>query len=189
MKLIERLTSRRRAEAGDPGPAEARPPGDRQLPIAGYDKLDPKQLRSKLSVLSQVELAAIERYEASHQARPAVHNRLRWLMGSEPVPGYDALDAGAIVTALSRADAATLKAVREYERRHRDRHEIRAEVERVLPTAPLSAGQDRAREQQAGLVQAGLAGREETAGDLAKRQSAQAASESDGLPSAYRQSN
>lgn len=169
MKILEHLANRRHETTADPSRTEQAPSGEAELPIAGYDGLDPKQIRVQLSALSQVELAAIEDHEVSHQARAKVLNRLRWLKGSEPVPGYDALETKAIVTALSSADAATLKAVRDYERRHRDRHEIRTEVDRVLPTAPLSAHEDRAREEQAGLVQAGFAGREKAAGSLATR--------------------
>jgi hypothetical protein len=156
MRMLERLRRRPHADVGDRGPADAGAPGDGSLPIANYDGIDVKQLKRSLSVLAQVDLAVIERYERSHQARPVVLNRLRWLRGSEPMPGYDALDSEAIVAALSGADAATLKAVRGYERRHRDRGEVRAEVERVLPTAPLSAGEGRARDEQARLVRAGF---------------------------------
>jgi hypothetical protein len=85
-----------------------------------------------------------------------VLNRLRWLRGNEPLPGYDALDSDEIVRALAGADAATVRAVRSYERRHRDRREVWAEAARVLPTARASAGQDRAREDKAALVQAGI---------------------------------
>ena len=139
-----------RWDAGDPCPTEASSPDGDQLPITNYDKLDAKQLRAQLSPLSQVELAAIESYELAHQARPAVLNRLNWLKGSEPVPGYDALATEEIVQALAGADTETVKAVREYERHHQDRQEVRAEVARALPTAPASAGEDRAREEQAG---------------------------------------
>ena len=83
-------------------------------------------------------------------------NRLRWLRGSEPLPGYDALDSDEIVRALADADAATVKAVRSYERHHQDRRDVRAEVARVIPSARASAAQDRAREQKAALVQAGI---------------------------------
>ena len=163
MKILERLSNNPPSgDADDPGSAEASSPDEGGLPITNYAKLDPKQLRPQLSPLTQVELAAIETYELSHEARSVVLNRLHWLKGSEPVPGYDALDTPAIVELLSDADTATLKAVREYERRHRDRHEVRAEVARGLPTAHASAGEDLAREEQAGLVRAGFADREKT---------------------------
>ena len=114
------------------------------------------QAFQQLSQLSQVELAAVEAHERSHRERPVVLNRLRWLRGSEPLPGYDALDSDEIVRALADADAATVKAVRSYERHHRDRRDVRAEVAGVMPTARASAAQDRAREQKAALVQAGI---------------------------------
>jgi hypothetical protein len=157
MKILERLRNRSpHGEPGGLGSAEASPADEQRLPIARYDQLDGKQVFPQLSQLSQLELAAIETHERSHRERPVVLNRLRWLRGSEPLPGYDALDSDEIVRALADADAATVKAVRSYERHHRDRRDVRAEVARVMPTAQASAAQDRAREQKAALVQAGI---------------------------------
>jgi hypothetical protein len=154
MKLLDRLRKRSpRGEAGDPGSAEASSADEQRLPIARFDQLDRKQVTPQLSQLSQVGLAAVEAHERSHRNRPVVLNRLRWLRGSEPLPGYDALDADEIIRALADADAQTVKAVRSYERHHRHRREVRAEAARVLPTAPASAAEDRAREEK---VQAGL---------------------------------
>ena len=157
MRILERLRNRSPdGEAGAPGAAEASSAGERRLPIARYDELDGKQLIPQLSQLSQVELAAVEAHERLHRERPVVLNRLRWLRGNERLPGYDALDSDEIVRALADADAATVKAVRSYERHHRDRRDVRAEIARILPTSQTSAGQDRAREQKAALVQAGI---------------------------------
>jgi hypothetical protein len=157
MRILDRLRNRwSRRETGAPGSAEAGSADKHRLPIARYDRLERKQMFPQLSQLSQVELATIEAYERSHRARPVVLNRLRWLRGNEPIPGYDALDSAAIVRALADADAATVKAVRSYERHHRDRREVRAEVARAMPAAKASAGQDRACEQKAALVQAGI---------------------------------
>jgi hypothetical protein len=157
VKILERLRNRSpHGETGAPDSAEASSADEQRLPIARYDQLDGKQVVPQLSQLSQVELAAVEAHERSHRERPVVLNRLRWLRGNEPLPGYDALDSAEIVRALADADAATVKAVRSYERHHRDRRDVRAEVARVMPTAQASAGQDRAREQKAALVQAGI---------------------------------
>jgi hypothetical protein len=41
-----------------------------------------------------------------------VLDKLRYMRGSEPLPGYDALSPEEIATALSGADAETVKAVR-----------------------------------------------------------------------------
>ena len=167
MNILKRLSNRPPGgDTGDPTSTEASSRGEDQLPITNYDNLDEKQVRAQLSPLSQVELAALESYELAHQARPVVLNRLHWLKGSEPVPGYDALTTEEIVRALTEADTETVKAVREYERRHQDRHEVRAEVARALPTATASAGEDRAREEQAALVRDGFADREKTGAGL-----------------------
>ena len=152
MKILERLRNRsRHGETGASGSAVASSADEQRLPIARYDQLGGKQLIPQLSQLSQVELAAVEAHERSHRERPVVLNRLRWLRGSEPLPGYDALESLEIVRALVGADAAAVKAVRSYERHHRDRRDVRAEIARVLPTSQTRAGQDRAREDKAAL--------------------------------------
>jgi hypothetical protein len=160
MKLLDRLHNRSpRGEAGDPGSAEASSADEHRLPIARYDQLDGKQVIPHLSHLSQLELAAVEAYERSHRDRPVVLNRLRWLRRSEPLPGYDTLESDDVIRALAGADAATIKAVRSYERHHRNRREVRAEIARILPTSQTSAEQDRARAEKAALVRAGIRGR------------------------------
>ena len=162
MRILPHLRDRTpRGGADGPGPALASSLDEAKLPIANYDNLDGKQLRALLSPLSQLELAVIDDHERAHKARPVVLNRLHWLKGSEPVEGYDALTTEEIVRALAEADTGTAKAVRDYERRHRDRHEVRAEIARVLPTAQASAAEDRAREAHAALVQEGFAGRKQ----------------------------
>ena len=157
MKILERLRNRwPDREAGDLASAQRSPADEQRLPIARYDHFDGKEVAGRLPPLSQVELAAVEAYERSHRDRPVVLNRLRWLRGNEPLPGYDALDSDQVVRALADADAATVKAVRSYERHHRDRRDVRAAIARILPTSQTSAGQDRAREEKAALVQAGI---------------------------------
>ena len=157
MKFLERLRNRSpRGQACDLGSAHPSSADEQRLPIARYDHLDGREVAGRLSPLSQVELAAVEAYERSHRDRPVVLNRLRWLRGNEPLPGYDALDSDEIVRALADADAATVKAVRSYERHHRDRRDVRAAIARILPTSQTSAGQDRAREEKAALVRAGI---------------------------------
>jgi hypothetical protein len=154
MRILERL--RVRSPRGDAGLAEASSAEQRALAIDRYDQTDVKDLITQLSQLSQIELAAVEAYERSHRERPVLLNRLRWLRGSEPLPGYDALDSGKVVKALADTDAETVKAVRSYERHHRARRDVLTQVARVLPTARASARQDRARETKAALVKAGI---------------------------------
>ncbi len=113
-------------------------------PIAGYDKLKTKDLIASLSSHSQNELASIENYERTHQAREAVFDKLRWLRQEEPLPGYDALSSGEVVSALDTADVATIKRVRGYERKFGARREVLDEVtrlhqERRMPLASRDA--------------------------------------------------
>ena len=163
MKIRDLFRNSAAAEAPDPVPADPSAPHDGQVPIPGYDKLDPAQLRLMLSQASQAQLAVIKTYELAHEARPVVLNRLHWLQESEPVPGYDALESEAVVTMLADADTGTLKAVREYERRHQNRGDVRRAIAHGLPMAAVSAAETDAREQQQTLVEEGFAGRAKTA--------------------------
>jgi hypothetical protein len=172
MKILQRLRNRsRRGDAGDPGSAEASSEAD-QLPIPGYDQLDDKKVGAQLAQLSQVELAAVETYERPHKNRPEVLDKLRYMRTTEPLPGYDALSPEQIATALAGADAETVKAVRDYERKFAHRRQVMHEAARVLPTAPTSAREGRAREEQNARVREGFAGRASTARGLAAGRSA-----------------
>ena len=167
MNILKRLRDRSPAGAGDPDAVGTSPADEHQLPIARYEHLADNQAMAEFPQLSQLELAAVESHERSHQDRPVVLNKLHWLRASEPLPGYDALSAEEVVRALADADTATLRAVCEYERHHRNRREVRAEVARGLPTSQASAGEKRAREQQTALVREGFADRAKTPGGLA----------------------
>lgn len=119
------------------------PSVERQLPFAGYDRLDDRQVIEGLSDHSQVELDAVESYERSHKSREAVLNKLRYMRGREPLPGYDALSVAEILAALREADLATIKKVRGYERKFGNRSQVLEEVSRVhrgrRATEPASA--------------------------------------------------
>jgi hypothetical protein len=167
MKIFDRLRNRSpRGDAGDSGSAETSPPDAEQLPFPGYDKLDDKEVGARLPDLSQVELAAVETYERSHKNRPEVLDKLRYMHTSEPLPDYDTLTTEQIAKALADADAETVKAVRDYERKFQHRNEVLEEAARVLPSSPASAGEDRAQDEKDTRVREGLEGRAKTADDL-----------------------
>jgi hypothetical protein len=173
MKILERLRKgSSRGDAGDPGSAEASSRDGGHLPISGYDRLDDKQVGARLHELSQVELAAVETYERSHKDRREVLDKLRYMHTCEPLPSYDALSPEQIATALAGADAETVKAVRDYERKFGHRKQVMDEAARVLPTSQASTGEDRAQTEKDARVREGLAGRRETAGVLAHDQAA-----------------
>jgi len=164
MKILDALR-KRRSHADAPG-QEASSPDAAESPFPGYDKLDYRELGERLPALSQVELAAVESYERSHKERKKVLDKLRYLRTSEPLSGYDALSPEQIAEALAGADAQTVKAVRDYERKFGDRPQVMEAAARVLETAPASAGEDRAREEQSARVREGYEGRKQTADDL-----------------------
>lgn len=173
MRILEKLRNRPpRTDAGDPGSAEASPTDTAQLPIADYEQLDHKKVGARLRHLSQVELSAVEAYERSHQDRPEVLDKLRYMRGAEPLPDYDALSPERIADVLADADAETVKAVRDYERRFGQRRQVLDDAARVLPTAAASPAEDLAREEKVARVREGFAGRAHTADGLGTRGSA-----------------
>jgi hypothetical protein len=118
------------------------------VPFADYDRLDARQVVHALSDHSQIELEAVEAYERSHQSREPVLDKLRYMRGSEPLPGYDALSVEEIVSAVKRADRATIQKVRGYERKFANRPAVLEAVVRAhhqgladRPASPVPAYQ------------------------------------------------
>ena len=118
-------------EPESPGDAQADPAADAPLPFAGYDDLDDSEVVEGLSDHSQTELEAVDSYEQGHQDRKPVLDKLRYMRGREPLPGYDALGVEEIKAALNEADLATVKNVRGYERKFANRPDVMEEVARV----------------------------------------------------------
>jgi hypothetical protein len=165
VKILEALRNRRSRGSERATQTATSSPDEEELPISGYDRLKEKEIADQLSQLSQVELATVETYERAHEARPVVLDKLRYMRGGEPLPGYDALTTEQIVEALAGADAGTVKAVRDYERKFRHRQSVLDETARVLPDSQASAGEERGRAEKAALLREGYADRESTAPD------------------------
>ena len=79
-----------------------------------------------------MELAAIEGYERSHENRAGVLAKLRWLRGSEPPQGYDAMSGEEIAAELPNVDLETVERVRCYERKFQGRPSVLEEVADVI---------------------------------------------------------
>jgi hypothetical protein len=172
MSTLDRLLNRSPREEGDASDsARAGSAHEDQLPVPDYDRLDGKEVTARLRELSQVELAAVETYERSHQARVAVLNKLRYMRTSEPLTAYDTLASEQVSEALGDADTETVKAVRDYERKFKGRRRVLKEADRVLPTSMPSARENRVREESVERVREGIAGQARTADRVAGRRS------------------
>jgi hypothetical protein len=165
VKILEALRKRRSGGSERDTPAAASSASEDRLPISGYDQLGEKQVSDQLAQLSQVELAAVETYERAHGSRPVVLEKLRYMRSSEPLPGYDALTPEQIAEALAGADAETIRAVRDYERKFQRRQSVLNEAASILPTSQASAREVRARDDKAALLREGYADRQRTAPD------------------------
>jgi ferritin-like metal-binding protein YciE len=105
------------------------------LPIANYDSLSADDVQDKLAELSQIDLAKVNAYERKNQNRATVTSRIDSLQAAEPWPGYDELGVDEIRAALSGGDETRGKAVRTYERRHKNRAGVLQATERELSNA------------------------------------------------------
>jgi ferritin-like metal-binding protein YciE len=105
------------------------------LPIARYDDLNADEITTKLSELSQIDLAKVQAYERKNENRTTVLNRIGSLQGTEPWPGYDEQTVAEIRAALADADDDRAKAARDYERAHKNRSGVLAVAERELANA------------------------------------------------------
>jgi ferritin-like metal-binding protein YciE len=100
------------------------------LAIARYDSLTADEITSRLSELSQIDLAKIDAYERKNQNRTTVLSRITSLRGEEPWPGYDELTASDVQAVLSEGDDDRAKQVRSYERAHKNRAGVLRAAER-----------------------------------------------------------
>ena len=105
------------------------------LPIARYDTLTADEIAAKLTGLSQIDLAKVNAYERKNQNRSTITSRVDSLQASEPWPGYDELGVEEVRAVLSEADDSRIKAVRSYERKHKNRAGVLQATERELSNA------------------------------------------------------
>ncbi|MEA2362039.1 MAG: hypothetical protein QOD71_1184 [Thermoleophilaceae bacterium] len=105
------------------------------LAIANYDSLSADEVQDKLSDLSQVDLAKVNAYERKNQNRSTITSRIDSLQAAEPWPGYDELGVDEVRAVLSEGDEARVKAVRSYERKHKNRAGVLQATERELSNA------------------------------------------------------
>jgi ferritin-like metal-binding protein YciE len=108
---------------------------EQDLPIARYGNLTADEVTARLPELTQVELTQVEMYERRTQNRATVLTRIETLRASQPWNGYDEQNVDEIRTRLGKADDATARAVRDYERAHKDRAGVVEAARRELTSA------------------------------------------------------
>jgi hypothetical protein len=123
-------TARRRRETRSrdesaPKPAPSKPPraakARNEPPLPRYDSLTAADVVARLRTLSQNELARVERYERGGDGRQTILKRVAALREKEPWRGYDTATVKDVKEKLARAKTERVTAVRDYERRHRNR--------------------------------------------------------------------
>jgi ferritin-like metal-binding protein YciE len=105
------------------------------LAIARYDTRTAEEIISRLSGLSQIDLAKVDAYERRNQNRSTILARITPLRGDEPWPGYDELTVAEIQSVLSEGDDERAKQVQTYERSHKNRAGVLSDTERERSSA------------------------------------------------------
>ena len=105
------------------------------LAISGYDSLSVDEIVGKLAELSQVDLAKVNAYERKNQNRSTVTSRIDSLQADEPWAGYDELAVDEVRAVLSEGDDTRIKAVRTYERKHKNRAGVLQATDRQVSNA------------------------------------------------------
>ena len=153
MKILDALR-RRSSESAASTDSTAETSSGGGSPIGGQDRQSVGDIGDSLSGLSQVELAEVEEHERANRARPEVLHKLRYMRGPEPVEGYDAMEPAQIKAMLADANGQTVRAVRDYERKFRNRPDVRAEAARLLPSSAACAEEQGAKDEKAERVRA-----------------------------------
>jgi ferritin-like metal-binding protein YciE len=105
------------------------------LAIPNYDSLSANEVQDKLTELSQIDLAKINAYERKNQNRSTITSRIDSLQADEPWPGYDELGVDEVRAVLSEGDETRAKAVRSFERQHKNRAGVLQATDRELTNA------------------------------------------------------
>lgn len=105
------------------------------LAIARYDSLTAEEIAGKLPELSQIDLAKVDSYERKKDNRSTVLSRVTTLRGEEPWAGYDELTVTEVQSVLAKGDDDLVKAVRAYERSHKNRAGVLNAAEREVANA------------------------------------------------------
>ncbi len=108
---------------------------EEDLPLPRYDELTAEEITSKLTGLSQIDLAKVDSYERKNQNRNTILERISSLRGDEPWAGYDELTAAEVISALNEADEDRVQQVRNYERVHKNRVSVMKAAEREVASA------------------------------------------------------
>jgi ferritin-like metal-binding protein YciE len=92
---------------------------------------------SDLAITNYDSLSAdeVNAYERKNQNRSTVTSRIDSLQGDEPWAGYDELAVEEVRAVLSEGDDTRIKAVRSYERKHKNRAGVLQATERELSNA------------------------------------------------------
>ena len=105
------------------------------LAIANYDSLSADEIQDKLAELSQIDLAKVNAYERKNQNRSTVTSRIDSLQARRAVARLRRARRRRGPRRALRGRRDAIKAVRSYERKHKNRAGVLQATERELSNA------------------------------------------------------
>lgn len=104
--------------------------------IPGYDDLTVTEIIDQIKTLSMRQLEIIRDYEFHHYNRIRIIRQVnKELDEARIIPEYDSLTVGQVVEHLDELTPQELAAIRDYEKKHRNRTTVIRAIERNLATA------------------------------------------------------
>lgn len=86
-----------------------------ELPIASYATLTADEIVSRLTGLTQTDLAKVYKFEKAHGNRATILDAIDDRLVALPIPTYDALTADEIIERLEKLDESELRSLKRYE--------------------------------------------------------------------------
>lgn len=117
-KTTRKTTKRATAAANTVAPKLPRvaaPKNASELPIPGYNSLTASDVVSRLTGLTQTDLARVYKYEQANEGRSTILEAIDSRLIVLPIPTYDALTVDEISSRIERLQKADLRALRRYE--------------------------------------------------------------------------
>lgn len=134
-KTTRKATTRAEAAAGATVPTMPRvaaPRSAQELPITGYDSLTANEIVTRLTGLTQTDLARVYKYEKAHEKRSTILETIESRFVELPIPTYDALTAEEIENKLPGLTEGELEAVRRYEDNTKARSTVIEKIDSLL---------------------------------------------------------
>jgi hypothetical protein len=112
-------------------PRVSAPKNASDLPIESYNSLTASEIVTRLTGLTQTDLAIVYKYERAHEARTTILEAIEGRVVALPIPGYDTLTVEELDNRLERLPKDDLKKIRRYESETKARSTVLEKIDQL----------------------------------------------------------